>query len=147
MTSRTVYGYSTDAEDVEWFGKCSTREEAIAEAPRALELHPGDAFWIVQGEYASSAAHVPTPFDLKDWLMTSMEESLDDRNSMPGQGFDVADGAFEELRAVIKEWAGRHLAARKWLLTGSPEKCVYSPASEAPPAKESNGAGKTEEVA
>jgi len=125
MTARTVFGYSVDASAIDWYGRCSTREAAIAEAPVFLELCPGDVFYVCRGEYASPSDHVPSAFHLKDWIVTAMEESLDDRNSMDDQGFDVKEGAFEELEAYLKTWSEKNLSARKWLLQGEPERIQF----------------------
>ena len=148
MTARIVWGYASDHEDESWFGCCSTREEAIAEAPGVLELHTGDAFWIAQGTYPDLGLRIP---DLQ-LILDHIRESLADVANVDGQEIKVADGAGAALNEALERWARSFLSATKWVMATEPERVVYATAAEAPPEPKfeeatsttANGAASTE---
>jgi hypothetical protein len=129
MTARTVWGYSTDADEESWQGAYPTREAAIAAATAALVLSPGDAFFVVMGEDPDMGEHVPD-FQL---VLDMMRESLMTAAFPPGQDLLVDDGAASALDIALREWARQYVHAHLWVMRGEPERIVCAPAAEETP--------------
>jgi len=124
MTARTVWGFASDHESAEWQGAFETREAAIAAAPAALHLHPGDAYFVAAGSDPDVEDHVPT----LEFVVDFMRESLREAANVPGQDLVVDAGAGEALDTALRLWARKYIGPTKWAMSAEPERIVFNPA-------------------
>ncbi|RKZ09806.1 hypothetical protein DRQ25_05305 [Candidatus Fermentibacteria bacterium] len=86
-----------------------TRAEAIEEGRACC---PKKDFWVAEGFYDCTQAHLPTAGDILEMMADSACDDVEDPDGWP----DATAEAEAELNRFLEAWAEKHVAEPKWWL-------------------------------
>lgn len=122
-----IWCYAEEEDSELWRGRCSTREEAISEAPVGLGLMPGDTFWVGEFVRPGAAKYMPSA---KDILEMATERSYYDEG-LESDPLEASAEGEAELDAFLATWTARHVDPVPFFIPdGDPER-HQAPADDA----------------
>jgi hypothetical protein len=128
---RTVWGYCASEEADEYYGRCATREQAIAEGQKWAD---GEPFCVVRGLVPDPAEHMANL--VENMCETFAENMEEDGNWMGHLKYpNPTAAAKKELETFLAGWLRRNCWPTFWEVQGDPEPVARPVATVDEPAK------------